>query len=373
MRTRGAVISGAGRGKFDIVDLDVDEPRPDEVLVQVKAAGLCHSDDHLRSGDIAPDIYPFCGGHEGAGTVQQVGASVAHLRPGDHVVFGFLPVCGRCRWCATGRQNLCDSGALALSGGRPHDENPYRLRTLDGRPVGQMASVGTFCEHVLANQQSVIKVSDNLPFDVASLIGCGVGTGWGSAVNRADVRPGDVVIVMGIGGVGIHAVQGARHAGAVEVVAVDPVEFKRDTALGYGATVAFADMAAATTYVRMHTNGQGADSAILTVGIMRSQYVGEAFDAIRKDGTVVVTGLGQLDEVGLPISLFDLTMLQKRIQGSVYGGCNPTWDIPHQVELYERGALRLDGLITARYGLEDINRGYDDMHRGVNLRGVVCF
>jgi S-(hydroxymethyl)glutathione dehydrogenase/alcohol dehydrogenase len=204
-------------------------------------------------------------------------------------------------------------------------------------------------------------------------VGCGVGTGWGSAVNSAEVQPGHTVIVMGIGGIGINAVQGAAHAGASNVIAVDPVAFKREKAQELGATHAVESMEEATELARQFTNGQGADSAIVTVGVTKPEHVAQAFGAIRKAGTCVVTGLGDVTEVGLPIAISELTLFQKRLQGSVFGASNPNWDILRQLQLYREGVLKLDELITKTYSLDEVAQGYQDLHDGKNIRGVIIY
>jgi NDMA-dependent alcohol dehydrogenase len=372
MKTRGAVIMKAP-GHYEVVDLDVDEPRQDELQVAMVASGLCHSDDHIATGDMPVGAYPFCGGHEGAGVVSKVGPNTKGWEVGDHVIFSFLPGCGRCRWCASGHQNLCDLGATLLVGSRFDDATSFRMHLEDGTNVGQMCGIGTFAEHTTVAVDSAVKVDKDLPLEKVCLLGCGVGTGWGSAVNSAEVRPGDTVIVMGVGGIGINAVQGAAHAGASNVVAVDPIAFKREKAMELGATHAFENMADATEFAKSVTNGQGADSAIVTTGVVRGEHVGEAFSSIRKAGTVVVTALGDITEVGLPVSLAELTLFQKRIQGALFGASNPSSDILRQVQMYRDGKLKLDELVTREYSLDEVAQGYEDMHAGKNIRGVIRF
>lgn len=371
MQTRGAVITEAP-GTYEVVDLEVDDPRQGEIQVQMVASGLCHSDDHVATGDIPVGVYPFAGGHEGAGIVTAVGPHTPGWREGDHVVFSFLPSCGRCAWCSRGMQNLCDLGATLLMGSRWDDPESFRL-SCGGRPVGQMCGISTFCEVTTVAVDSAVKVADDVPLDKACLVGCSVGTGWGSAVNSAQVRPGDVVVVMGIGGIGINAVQGAAHAGASLVIAVDPVELKRTKALELGATHAVATMEEATELAQSVTNGQGADSAIVTVGVTTGEHVAAALAAIRKAGTVVVTGLGNIAELGAPISLADITLFQKRIQGSLYGASNPQADIHSLLRLYAEGHLHLDELVSRTYKLDEVALGYEDMHAGRNLRGVIVY
>jgi S-(hydroxymethyl)glutathione dehydrogenase/alcohol dehydrogenase len=367
MKTRTAVIRETP-GQWEVVDVDLEEPRQGELLIDMVASGLCHSDDHLATGDIPFGVYPVAGGHEGAGIVAKVGPNTPGYEVGDHIVMSFLPGCGRCRWCASGMQNLCDLGATLLMGSRP--DGSYRM-SLDGQPVGQMCGISTFSEQTVVSVDNAVKVDPDLPLDKACLVGCGVGTGWGSAVNSAEVYPGHVVIVMGIGGIGINAVQGAAHAGARNVIAVDPVEFKREKAMELGATESFASMEEATEFAQSVTNGQGADSAIVTVGVTTGQHIAQAFTAIRKAGTVVVTGLGDVTEVGIPIAPSELTLYQKRVQGSLFGASSPSRDILAMLDLYQAGKLRLDELVTNTYTLETINDGYADMHAGKNLRGVL--
>ncbi|MFP5019317.1 NDMA-dependent alcohol dehydrogenase [Pseudonocardia phyllosphaerae] len=371
MQTRGAVLREAP-GKYEVVDLELDDPRPGEIQVQMAASGLCHSDDHLATGDVPCGIYPMAGGHEGAGIVTKVGANTPGYAEGDHVVFSFLPGCGRCRWCASGHQNLCDLGQFLLAGCRPDDPSSFRL-SFDGAPVGQMSGISTFCEHTTVSVHSAVKIPDAIPLEVACLTGCSVGTGWGSAVNSAEVKPGQTVIVMGIGGIGINAVQGAVHAGATHVIAVDPVEFKRTKALELGATHAVASIEEAGEIARGFTNGQGADSTIVTVGVTTGDHVAAAFATVRKQGTCVVTGLGDITKTGVNIPLGELTLFQKRLQGSLFGESAPSFDILRQLELYQEGVLKLDELVTTQYTLDEVNQGYEDMHAGKNLRGVIRY
>lgn len=371
MKVRGSVIRRTP-GEYQPVDIELEGPRDGEIMVKVAASGLCHSDDHIARGDMPVAIYPLCGGHEGAGVVTEVGRGVSHLAEGDHVVFAFMPSCGRCRWCARGMQNLCDLGSQVLAGSRYKDPDSFRM-TLDGAPVGQMVGISTFAEYTTVDAASVVKIAADIPLDKAALVGCGVGTGWGSAVNSAEVAVGDTVIVMGIGGIGINAVQGASHAGAVHVIAVDPVAFKRDIALKLGATDGVESIEEAAELARSFTDGQGADAAIVTVGVTTGEHVAQAFASVRKGGTVVVTGLGKAREFGIPLPIAELTLYQKRIVGSLYGACSPSVDIPLQLELYTSGMLKLDELITRTYSVDEVAQGYRDMHEGLNIRGVVLF
>lgn len=372
MRTRAAVLFEQP-GTWEVTELELDAPRQGELLVKMAAAGLCHSDDHILTGDLpVPDGHlPLAGGHEGAGVVEEVGPNTPGWKAGDRVVLSFLPMCGLCRWCASGMQNLCDNGARVLSGVR--EDGSCRMH-LDGRPIGQAAGVATFSERSTVSVQSAVRCPDDVPLDVACLTSCGVGTGWGSAVHSAEVRPGDVVIVMGTGGIGMNAVQGAAHAGASVVIAVDPVAMKRSAALAFGATHAVPTMEEASDIARQYSNGQGADSCIVCVGITTGAHIGQAVEAIRKAGTCVMTGLPRAaDDGALPISLRHVVLFQKRLQGSLFGASSPSKDIPALLELYRQGRLKLDELITTRYTLEGLNQGYADMQEGRNLRGIIDY
>jgi S-(hydroxymethyl)glutathione dehydrogenase/alcohol dehydrogenase len=324
----------------------------------------------MVTGDMPAMKLPMCGGHEGAGIVEAVGPGVTSVAPGDHIVVSFIPGCGRCRWCASGLQNLCDSGAMLLAGCQL--DGTFRMHK-DAEDVGQMCLVSTFSEYTVVPSISCVKIPDEIPFPEACLVGCGVPTGWGSAVIGAEVAPGDVTIVMGVGGVGINSVQGARHAGASRVIAVDPIPFKRETALQLGATDATETIRQAADLARELTNGQGADNAIITVGVTKGEHIGQAFDAVRKAGTVAVVGLGPVSDQNIPVSPFILTLFQKRIQGVLYGSMSPSKDILRLLAMYQGGQLKLTELITRTYTLDQINEGYADMHAGRNIRGVISF
>lgn len=244
MKTTAAVLLEAGK-PFELMELNLDGPGPGEVLIKYTAAGLCHSDLHLTDGDLPPR-YPIVGGHEGSGIIEDVGPGVTKVKPGDHVVCSFIPSCGTCRYCSTGRQNLCDMGATILDGCMP--DGSFRLHS-GGTDFGAVCMLGTFSERATISEHSVVKVDDWLPLETAVLVGCGVPSGWGTAVNAGNLRAGDTAVIYGVGGLGINAVQGAIAAGCKYVVVVDPVAFKRDMALKFGATHAFADAASAAQKV----------------------------------------------------------------------------------------------------------------------------
>ncbi|MDI2030309.1 NDMA-dependent alcohol dehydrogenase [Saccharopolyspora sp. TS4A08] len=359
-------------GTYETAEVELDDPRQGEVTVKLAASGLCHSDDHVATGDVPVGVHPYAGGHEGAGVVTAVGPNTPGFAVGDHVVFSFLPACGRCEFCARGLSNLCDLGASLLTGARADDPTSFRMH-LDGRPVGQQCGISTFSEHTTVSIDSVVKIDKSIPLRSAALVGCGVPTGWGSAVRSANVQPGDTVIVMGIGGIGVNALQGAAHSGATTIIAVDPVAAKEDWAKQFGASHFFTSIEEAAEHARSVTNGQGADATIVTIGVVRGEHIGEALASIRKAGTVVVTGLGDITAVGAPIALGDLTLMQKRLQGSLFGESNPRRDIPNLLRMYQNGQLKLDELVTKTYTLDQVAQAYEDMHAGRNLRGVIVF
>jgi alcohol dehydrogenase (nicotinoprotein) len=366
VKTTAAVLFGPHK-LFEIVELDLDGPREGEVLIDYTAAGLCHSDLHLTDGDLVPR-FPIVGGHEGAGVIEDIGPGVTKVKPGDHVVCSFIPSCGHCRYCSTGRQSLCDMGATILDGCMP--DGSYRFHR-GGTDFGAMCMLGTFAKKATISQHSVVRVDDWLPLETAVLVGCGVPTGWGSATYAGEVRPGDITVVYGIGGIGINAVQGAAHAGAKYVVVVDPVAFKRDTALKFGATHAFASAAEASEKVTELSWGQGADQAIVTVGTVEEEVVSAAFDVVGKGGTIVIAGLADPAKATVHVSGALLTLGEKTIRGSLFGSANPQHDIVRLLRLYDAGQLKLDELVTATYSLEEINQGYQDLRDGKNIRGVI--
>lgn len=363
MTTRAAVCREAGQ-PWEITELELDEPKAYEVRIKFYAAGLCHSDDHLQKGD-APMRMPFVGGHEGAGIVEAAGPGVTRTKVGDHVVCSFIPACGFCRYCSTGRQNLCDAGKNAGIG--VLQDGTFRFHK-DGLDFGGMCVLGTFSQYAVVSENSVIPVPDDIPFDIASIVACGVPTGWGSAVHMAKVKAGDTVVIFGCGGVGSNAVQGAALAGAQRVIVVDPVEFKREMAMKLGATDTFATAEEATEFVINATYGELADHAIVTVAKLHDKVIADAIRIVGKTGQVTLTavGAGVIDEnPGILIGY------QRRVQGAIYGGCSPLNDVPRLISLYKSGKLKLDELVTRRYRLEDINQGFQDMLDGKNIRGVV--
>jgi NDMA-dependent alcohol dehydrogenase len=366
VKTKAAVLWETGKD-WDVVELELDEPKDGEVLIRWEAAGFCHSDEHLRHGDIVPR-FPIVGGHEGAGVIEKVGPGVSRVSEGDHVVTSFLPVCGHCRFCATGHSNICDLGATILEGCLP--DGTFRFHS-NGDDVGGMCMLGTFSQYSTISETSCVRVDKDLPLDVVVLVGCGVPTGWGSAVYAADVTPGETVIVYGIGGIGANAIQGAAHAGAMNLIAVDPLANKREAAEDLGATHSVASAEEAHELAQELTRGVGADKAIITVDIVNPEVVGAAVDSIRKGGTAVITGLADPHKLTVQLSGAGLTLYDKTVKGTLFGSGNPMHDIPNLIRMYQAGKLKLDELITTRYTLDQINEGYDDLLAGKNIRGVM--
>jgi S-(hydroxymethyl)glutathione dehydrogenase/alcohol dehydrogenase len=367
MQTRAAVLREPGK-PWEITDLDLDEPQAGEVLIRLVASGLCHSDEHVRDGTL-PSRYPIVGGHEGAGVVEAIGPEVVGLAPGDHVVCSFLPACGRCRYCSTGRQSLCDLGANAVEGCLP--DGTFRFHQ-EGADFGGMCMLGTFSERMVISQHACVKVDPEVPLTSAALVGCGVPTGWGAAVSTGGVRAGDAVVVYGVGGIGINAVQGAKLSGARHLVVVDPVEFKRDAAVRLGATHAVASAAEAQELVVSLTRGHGADVAIVTSSVAEPEVITAGFDVIGKGGVLVLVSLAS-PELNIHLSSLMMVTYEKQVRGSLFGSSNPHYDIPRMLELYRDGLIELDGLITAHYTLDQVNEGYEDLLAGRNIRGVIHF
>ena len=380
VKSRAAIISGTGQD-WDVVDIEVDGPKSGEVLVEWKAAGLCHSEEHMITGDMAPpeemweaagieNLWPLIGGHEGAGVVAEVGPNVSSVAVGDHVSASFVPSCGRCRYCSTGRQNLCDASGGTFKKGMITD-GTSRHRLDDGTDLNLFAKLGTFSQYSCVSDESVIKVEPDLPLEAVALVSCGVATGFGSATERAGTKAGDNVVVVGIGGIGINAVQGAASAGAQRVIAIDPVEFKREQAMEMGATHTFASMEEAFPAVQEMTWGHMAERVVMTPGVLHGDMMAMGMSLAGKGGTVVVTAIAPMTQSESSVNLFELAMWNKEIKGTIFGSLNPRADIPRLLSMYREGTLKLDELITNTYSLDDINEGYRAMRDGENIRGVV--
>jgi Zn-dependent alcohol dehydrogenase len=342
MRSRAAILYEYGR-PWSVEEFELDPPRAGEVLLRLAATGLCHSDEHIRQGKLAPppDILrslglpamsPTIGGHEGSGVVVEVGEGVTRFAPGDHVVTSFVAVCGQCRWCASGMEYLCDTGSGTLAPGMPTD-GTFRHHTVDGRNLGHVSKIGAFAEHTVVSANSLVKIDPGLPLVPAALLACAVPTGYGSAARRAKVRGGDTAVVIGAGGIGTAAIE----------------------------------------LVRELTRGVMADAVVVSPAMIGEADVGTALALTRKGGTCVLTGLPSPTTDSIALTLQDFILMNKTLCGTVFGSCNPKSDIPLLAELYLSGQLLLDEMITKRYGLDEINDAYADLTAGRLIRGVIDF
>jgi NDMA-dependent alcohol dehydrogenase len=381
MKIRAAVCSGLHQ-PWKVEEIDVDPPGRDEVMVKIAFAGMCHSDEHLRNGDMlrtpeelkpygVESMFPMVGGHEGAGIVTEVGVGVESLAVGDHVAASFVPACGRCHWCASGRQYLCDNGASILAGPMMSD-GTWRYH-LDGKKLNRMGQVGTFSEFVVGHEMSFIKIDPNVSLRAAALISCGVSTGYGSAVDRGKVQPGETVVVVGCGGVGSGAIQGAKIAGARQIIAVDLLPFKVERALKIGATHGVASMDEAAQILPDLTEGRMADVVVLTPGLLIGDMIAPAMELASKDGRVVATAISPHADTQVTLSLFRLAMFNQALLGTVFGSSAPRTQVPNLLRLYQSGQLDVDALVSQEYSLDQTQAGYDDLEAGTIVRGVVNF
>lgn len=369
IRCRAAVLHGRGQ-PFSVEEIEVDPPHEGEVMVKIAAAGLCHSDYLLVTGDLGYDGYPVVPGHEGAGVITAVGPGVTRVKVGDHVLLTFIPSCGDCHWCNRNLQLLCVRGR-GSTGGWPLDRTA-RMRTSDGRELRQFMFISTFAEYTVCPADSCVVVPKELSLETVSVAGCAVPTGYGAAVNRGGVRPGDATAVLGVGGVGVNAVQGAKVAGASRIIAIDFDDDKLELARQFGATdVINSKGVDPVEAVLALTGGIGVNQAIVT--IPSDKGLAPALEMVCRDGTVVLVGIaaGNTTTVEMPIN--SMILLSKRVLGSVYGNCNPRQDFPRILDLYQKGVLKLDELITSRYSLDQINEGYQDLHHGKNIRGIMVY
>jgi alcohol dehydrogenase len=374
MKIRAAVLHEMGSPQpfakskpVRVEELELDPPDDGEVLVRVVAAGLCHSDLSILEG-VRPRPLPMALGHEGAGIVEEVGPGVDDLKPGDHVVFVFMPSCGTCGPCAEGRPAICDKGLKAnvagtlLGGGR-------RLK-LDGAYIHHQVGVSCFAEAVVCSRKSLVKVNPDLPLDKAALFSCAVITGVGDVVNAGKVRAGSSVAVVGLGGTGLAALLGAQAVGAAHVVGIDPLASKRELALKLGADAVFdASGKDVVDQVREATGG-GTDYAIECVGKVEALEL--AYSVTRRGGTTVSSGLSH-PEHKIQISHVNMVVEERTLIGSYLGSCVPSRDIPHYIELYRQGRLPVDALITNTISLDEINEGFDALAEGHVVRQIITF
>ncbi|MEU3652860.1 Zn-dependent alcohol dehydrogenase [Streptomyces sp. NPDC032161] len=355
---RAAVLHEIGQDELEVLD-DVEAVGfgPGKVRIRVRATGLCHSDLSAMNG-VLPQPAPFIPGHEGAGEVVDVGDGVTGLKAGDRVLVCWLPACGACPSCRRGQTHLCLAGFM--NAGTPNFKRP-------GGDVFGFAGTGTFTEEVVVGAGCAVPIPDDVPFEIAALIGCGVTTGLGAAINTARVEAGSSVAVIGCGGVGISAVQGARVRGAAQIVAVDPVASRREAALRFGATEAVSPDEFADARQRI-TAGEGFDYVFEVVG--KSATARTAYENTRRGGTLCIVGAGALDD-HFQVNMFELFFDEKRILPSMYGGGDVLRSYGRAIELWRAGRIDLESMITHRVRLDGINDALDQMRTGTSLRTCV--
>ncbi|HMB93246.1 MAG TPA: Zn-dependent alcohol dehydrogenase [Rhodothermales bacterium] len=364
MQTRAAVLYEPNT-PFVIETLDLEAPRAGEVLVKVAAAGVCNSHWHLVTGATQHPL-PVVPGHEGAGIVQAVGEEVTQVQPGDHVILNWAPSCGHCFYCLHDRPSLCDTYLDPVWGGTMMDGTPRLSK--DGAPIYHFCALACFAEYAVVPVESCVRVNKDVPSSVAALIGCAVTTGVGAVLNTAQVAPGSSVAVFGAGGVGLSTVLGARLAGADPVIAIDRVAPKENSARRLGATHFVGPGEDHIEAIRKLTGGRGADYVFDTTGVPAVQSA--CLDAVRPGGTVVLAGLAPMgSSTDLPGAV--ITRQEKTVSGTYYGSAHPARDFPHYADLYLRGKLDLDGLITYTYSLDQINEAFADLLAGKLARGVI--
>jgi S-(hydroxymethyl)glutathione dehydrogenase/alcohol dehydrogenase len=360
-----AVVCRDWAKPVEVEEIEVDSPQADQVLIQMEAIGVCHSDLSASNGTM-PIPPPVVLGHESCGRIVEVGEGVSDYAVGDKVIPSWIPSCGQCRFCAEGRAVLCDDWAKSFFG--PKD-GTRPLKDAEGNLLGAMSGVGVMSEYAILHRDNIIKIDPDVPSDKAALVGCGVMTGVGAVFNRARVKPGSSCAVIGAGGVGLNVIQGCAIAGAETIVAVDMVDKKLEFAQQFGAThtVNPSTDGDAVAQIQQITGG-GADYAFEVIGL--GATIAQTYQAVRKGGTAVIIGVPKMTEMlQLPAAM--IWMEEKSLMGSTYGSGQPKQDIPNLIKLYQRGRLKLDELVTATYKLDEAARAFEDLEKGVNARGVI--
>ncbi len=366
MQIRAAVLR-APHSPILVEDVWIDEPKAGEVAVRIKAAGVCHSDWHLVTGDTKHPV-PVVLGHEGAGIVEQVGPGVVGLEVGDHVALNWAPSCGRCFYCLNGRPALCAAYTGPIWAGTMQD-GTTRL-SVAGSPLYTYCALGCFADVSVVPDVCCVKLPNQVPFEAAAVIGCAVTTGVGSVLNTAQVPAGSSVVVFGVGGVGLSTIMGAVLAGATTIIAVDPLVSRLQAAIDLGATHALAPGENVIDQIRELTETRGADFVFEAVGIPAVQEI--CLSAARPGGTIVFSGLAPMgSSTNLPGAI--LVREEKTVKGSYYGTANPPSDFVRYAEEFRLGRLPLDRFISHRYRLDDIAKAFDDMLSGAVRRGVILF
>jgi S-(hydroxymethyl)glutathione dehydrogenase/alcohol dehydrogenase len=359
-----AAVMRSNNAPLVIEDVELDAPGPGEVLLKTAASGICHSDLTVIEGGL-PVPPPCILGHEPAGVVEAVGAGVTDFAPGDHVIGCLTSWCGVCKFCTAGRPYLC----LTQYAGRPVGAKP-RLRAANGDPIGQFANLSSFAEKMLCPERSLVKIRDDMPLDRASLIGCGVTTGLGAALNTVHIPAGASVVIIGCGGVGLAALQGARIVGASKIIAVDAQAWKFDLAHKLGATDCI-DAKAGDPVAAVHAKtGGGADFVFECIGLVPT--VQQAIAMTGRGGTTVLVGVVPIQQL-VSFSAADVTLQEKKITGSYMGSNRFRFDMPKYVDFYLDGRLRLDEMISSRIALDEVNGAFDRMRKGEAARQVIVY
>lgn len=354
---------------LEIRDVEVDAPHAGEVRIRMGASGVCHSDLSMQNGTIMSPT-PIVLGHEGAGIVEEVGPGVTNVKVGDHVVVSWVPQCGKCFYCARGQGELCKEADPALATGGLLD-GTTRF-TAGGAPLFQMAASGTFSEHSIIPAIGAVKIDDDVDLKVAALIGCGVLTGVGAALNTADIAKGDIVAVVGCGGVGLNVIQGARIAGAGQIIAIDMNETKLGLAKQFGATETInASQSNALSQVMELTEQRGADVAFEVIGL--GETIDQTIAMTRRGGQSILVGVPRMDVMLTLPAFLGVVLQEKTIKGCWYGSSNVHQDVPKLVDLYRKGDLMLDELISREIRLDQVNEAFDAMKTGEVARSVIVY
>jgi S-(hydroxymethyl)glutathione dehydrogenase/alcohol dehydrogenase len=366
---RAAVLTATGRPLEIRDDVEVEAPRAGEVKVRMAAAGVCHTDLSMSDGTVMAPT-PIVLGHEGAGVVEEVGEGVTRVQPGDHVVISWVPQCGECFFCRRRQGHLCERASAAIaSGGLLDGTTRFTSR---GAPLHQMSAAGTFSEVTVLPESGAVKVDDDLDLGLAALLGCGVLTGVGAATRTARIAPGDTVAVLGCGGVGLNVIQGARIAGANQIVAVDANPAKLEVAERFGATATVDASAGDAVSAVMRLTGQrGADVAFEVIGL--PQTIDQAVAMTRRGGQAVLVGIARMDTMLSVPAFLGVVLAAKTITGSWYGSSNVVEDVPALVDLYRKGQLELSGLVSRTIALDDVNAAFDALRAGQVTRSVIRF
>ena len=374
MRMRAAVLDGTNK-EFTVEEVELDPPKAGEVLVKMVASGICHSDLHVITGDLERP-FPVILGHEGAGIIEEIGEGVTSVKVGDHVILTYLPACGKCHWCHIGEPHMCDLGALLRTGMML--DGTTRHHRLDGTDIASFLFVSTWGEYSVVPEASLVVVPDYIPLEKVCLFGCGFTTGFGAATNAVHMRPGESCTIVGCGGLGLAAVQGAKMSGAGKIIAVDVHPEKLEMAKKFGATHGVLnkhDADAVVNEIMDITWGVGTDFSFEFVGYDQAmETLDIAFRALRKGGTMSLVGVGSPKFDYVPFEPYHLAMWRKKVQGVLFGDAKFKTDIPRYVRLMEEGRIDLDGMITKEIRLDDINEGVANVLAGNKVaRQVIRF